>query len=59
MISTKKLNGNFYVFCVAVEKSKSPEKTSLKLRRRNQNSIKPHVIPIAGSETGPKFGSGR
>ena len=41
------------MFCVAVEKSESQEKTPLKLRSKNQNSTMPHVTPIAGSETGP------
>ena len=52
MISTNKFDGNFEVFCAAVEKSKSPEKTPLKLRSKNQNLITPHGTPIVGSETG-------
>lgn len=40
---------------MAVEKSKSLEKTPFQLRGKNQNLIMPHVTPIAGSETGPNL----
>ena len=47
------------MFCVAVEKSKSPEKNPLKPSSQQEPKlIMRHVTPIARSETGPNLEEG-